>query len=55
MQYIIDQFKALTAIPSPSGFTRAATEYTASEFLKLGFNPEITNKGCIVVDLGGDA
>lgn len=54
MQYIIDQFKALTAIPSPSGFTRAATEYTASEFLKLGFNPEITNKGCIVVDLGGD-
>ena len=54
MQYIVDQFKALTAIPSPSGFTRAATEYTAKEFEKLGFMPKITNKGCVLVDLGGE-
>lgn len=54
MQYVIDQFKALTAIPSPSGFTRAATEYTAAEFRKLGFAPTVTNKGCVLVDLGGE-
>ena len=54
MQYIIEQFKALTAIPSPSGFTRAVTEYTAAEFEKLGFAPKLTNKGCVLVDLGGE-
>ena len=54
MQYIIEQFKALTDIPSPSGFTRAVTEYTAAEFEKLGFAPKLTNKGCVLVDLGGE-
>ena len=35
MQYIIDQLKALTAIPSPSGYTKAVTKYTVEEFARL--------------------
>ncbi|MBQ7113846.1 MAG: M42 family metallopeptidase [Clostridia bacterium] len=54
MQYIIDQLKALTAIPSPSGYTKAVTKYTVEEFARLGYEAKLTNKGCVLVDLGGE-
>ncbi len=54
MQYIIDQFKTLVAIPSPSGYTRAAVEYAAEEFKKLGYAPETGRKGSLLVDMGGE-
>ena len=54
MDYIIEQLKALTAIDSPSGYTREVTEYTVEQLQKLGFFPYLTNKGCVVCDLGGE-
>lgn len=54
MDYIIDQLKNLTAIDSPSGLTGEVTRYTVGEFEKLGFAPKLTNKGCVVCDLGGE-
>ncbi|MCI1981756.1 MAG: M42 family metallopeptidase [Oscillospiraceae bacterium] len=54
MKYILDQLKNLTAIDSPSGFTRDAAQYTMEQFQKLGYHPSLTNKGCVVCELGGE-
>ena len=54
MEYILRQLKSLTAIDSPSGFTAEVTRYTAGELRSLGFKPYLTNKGCVVCDLGGE-
>lgn len=54
MKFILDQLKKLTAIDSPSGFTAEVTKYTVEEFQKLGYKPYLTNKGCVVCDLGGE-
>ena len=54
MEYILNQLKNLTSIDSPSGFTTEVTRYTMEQFEKLGFHPQLTNKGCVVCDLGGE-
>lgn len=54
MDYILEQLKNLTAIDSPSGLTREVTRYTVEELEKLGFAPRLTNKGCVVCELGGE-
>lgn len=54
MDYIIGQLKKLLAIDSPSGFTGEVTRYTMEQFKELGFSPYLTNKGCLVCDLGGE-
>lgn len=54
MNYIIDQIKKLTAIDSPSGFTGEVTQYTMEQLEELGYAPYLTNKGCVVCDLGGE-
>lgn len=51
--YIIEQFKKVAAIPSPTGMTREAALYTKAEFEKLGFKASLTRKGCVLVELGG--
>ena len=51
--YTIEKLKELTAIDSPSGFTREVIDYTKKEFEALGFAPVVTEKGCIVCELGG--
>jgi len=43
----------LLNIDSPSGFTKKATEWVAREFSELGFKTTITNKGAVLIDLGG--
>lgn len=53
MKYLIDQLKKLMAIDSPSGYTREVTRYTLEQFETLGYQPYLTNKGCVVCDLGG--
>ncbi len=47
--YIVD----LCEIPSPSGFTKKVEDYLLNEFKGLNYNPELTNKGSVVVNLGG--
>lgn len=43
--YMIDQLRQLTAIPSPTGMTREASNYLLAELTRLGFKPERTAKG----------
>ncbi len=49
--YAVEQTCALLAIDSPSGFTRRAAEYAVQEFRALGFSPELTRKGGVLVCL----
>ena len=52
--FITDQLKALTSIASPTGFTRAATDYLMETLRDMGFGPERSNKGNVLVELGGE-
>ncbi|MGM9549541.1 MAG: M42 family metallopeptidase [Faecousia sp.] len=49
-----DQTAALLAIDSPSGFTANAAKWVKEAFEKLGFSGQITTKGGVLVDLGGE-
>lgn len=51
--YVLDTLKALTAIDSPSGFTRKAVEYVVAEIEKMGYKPHVTAKGCIEATVRG--
>lgn len=51
--YMMEQLCRLTAIPSPTGMTRAATDYLLAELTRLGFRPERTPKGAVLCCLGG--
>ena len=53
MDFIKEQLYTLTSIPSPSGFTKKATDYLLSELSSLGYSPELSNKGNVFVTLGG--
>lgn len=53
LQYCLEQLKNLCAIPSPSGMTDKAAEYLLAEFTRLGYVPEKTRKGGVMVRLGG--
>lgn len=53
MDYILTQLKNLTAIDSPSGYTKEVTDYLISEYKSLGYAPKKTVKGGVLVDLGG--
>ena len=52
--YAWEQTAALLAIDSPSGFTAKAAEWVKNEFSALGFDAQITTKGGILIDLGGE-
>ncbi|HWQ58804.1 MAG TPA: M42 family metallopeptidase [Clostridia bacterium] len=52
--YIVEEFMRLVAIPSPSGMTRAAAEYTKEAFEALGCPAHLTRKGCVLAELGGE-
>ena len=54
LAYICDQLEHLTAIPSPTGFTRHATDYLVETLTGLGLAPQISNKGNVSVKLGGE-
>ena len=43
----------LLAIDSPTGFTKNAAVWVQKSFSDLGYNASITNKGGVLVDLGG--
>ena len=51
--YIVEQAKKLLSIDSPSGYTKEVARYLADEFTRLGYQPEITVKGGVLVDIGG--
>lgn len=52
--YTVSQIKNLCRIPSPTGFTRDVVDYLQRELTDLGYQPELTNKKAVLVDLGGE-
>ena len=51
--YAWEQAAELLAIDSPTGFTKNAALWVHRAFSALGYDTRITNKGGVVVDLGG--
>ena len=49
-----EQAAELLAIDSPTGFTEQAAAWVQKAFSNLGFAARITNKGGVLVDLGGE-
>ncbi len=48
-EYMLDILQKLIEIPSPTGMTRACAIKIAEELNRLGFAPEISNKGTVTV------
>ena len=53
-EYITQKAGELLAVDSPSGYTAEAAEWVRDSFAELGFDAQITQKGGITVDLGGE-
>lgn len=53
VDYILEQLKTIIAIDSPTGYTENAAQAVAEELTRLGYAPERTVKGGVLVDLGG--
>ncbi|MBQ8333376.1 MAG: M42 family metallopeptidase [Clostridia bacterium] len=51
--YAVEKAIELLAIDSPTGYTKEAAQWTKSAFEALGFDAKITNKGGVLIDLGG--
>lgn len=53
IDYIIEETKKILAIDSPSGFTKEVAEYVMNAYRELGYEPQMTVKGGVLVALGG--
>ena len=53
VEFITDKTCKLLAIDSPTGYTKNAAEWVMEEYRKLGYEPKMTVKGGVIVDLGG--
>ena len=53
-EYAWEKTAALLAIDSPSGYTAKAATWVKDAFAKFGFPAHITQKGGVLVDLGGE-
>ncbi|MBR1848622.1 MAG: M42 family metallopeptidase [Lachnospiraceae bacterium] len=53
VDYAVEQTVNLLGIDSPTGYTEDAANYVMKEFKKLGYKPELTGKGGVLVALGG--
>ena len=49
VEYAVERLKEITAIPSPTGYTKEAAEYVRNAFAALGYEAELTNKGGVLV------
>lgn len=52
-EYAIEKACELLAIDSPTGYTARAAAWVQNSFSELGFSAEITRKGGVLIDLGG--
>ncbi|WP_405374022.1 peptidase M42, partial [Pseudobutyrivibrio sp.] len=53
VEYMVKQAVDVLDIDSPTGFTKNAADHIIAEYKKLGFEPKLTTKGGVIVDLGG--
>lgn len=51
--YILKQLQSLTAIPSPSGYTRVVSDYVFHQLDRMGLQPQHSRKGNVTCVLGG--
>ena len=54
VEYAVEKTCELLAIDSPTGFTDGAVRYVKEEFDALGFRTLVTEKGGVLVKLGGE-
>ena len=54
IDFIAEQLKTLTAIPSPSGYTKNATDYLMKLLQDMGYEPKLARKGNVFVTIGGE-
>lgn len=54
LEYIMEETQKILAIDSPSGYTKEVAEYVMNAYQAMGYEPVLTAKGGIVVDLGGE-
>ena len=54
VDYILNKTYELLNIDSPTGYTLRAVNYLKDEFINMGYEPVITTKGGLFVDLGGN-
>ncbi len=54
ISYITEQLQALTAIPSPTGYTGEAAGYLLQTLTDMGYEPKLSRKGNVSVVLGGE-
>ena len=52
--FIVKETGTLLNIDSPTGYTEEAAAWVLGEFRKLGFEAKLTNKGGVLVSLGGE-
>ena len=53
-KFAADKAVELLAIDSPTGFTEKAAAWVKAEFEALGYRARLTNKGGVLVELGGE-
>ncbi len=53
VDYITEVTCKLLAIDSPTGYTQKAAEFVMEEYRKLGYEPKMTVKGGVIVEIGG--
>lgn len=53
-QYAAEKAIELIAIDSPTGYTDKAAAWVKNEFEALGYEAKLTEKGSVIVDLGGE-
>lgn len=53
VDYIMEVTQKLLAIDSPTGYTKHAVDFICQEYEAMGYKPQVTVKGGVIVDLGG--
>ncbi|MGN0293031.1 MAG: M42 family metallopeptidase [Lachnospiraceae bacterium] len=53
IDYVIEQAKKLLSIDSPTGYTKNVIQYLKGQYEDMGYEAVVTNKGGLLVDLGG--
>ena len=54
VDYILDVTTRLLAIDSPTGYTKDAALFVMEEYRRLGYEPKMTVKGGVLVEIGGE-
>ncbi len=53
VDYIVEETQKILAIDSPSGFTKEVADYVMEAYRSLGYEPQLTVKGGVLVAIGG--